>query len=207
MERANGGLDLGGAPRVVGIISARASLERSAAELTPLCDLVELRLDLLGADAPGWLDAARRWEAAGLPVLLTLRLQSEGGAWRRPDAARETLLRAAVENLAAVDVELDSVLCAAICAYAAARGKTAVVSYHNFQATPPLTELRQIVARIRRQTAAVPKVAVMIQSEQDAAALEALVRDERRRLICGIGMGPLGVATRLALPALGSCLA
>lgn len=206
MKPAIGSLPLGDIPRVVGSISDRATLSMPACDLAARCDLAELRLDVLGTDTPDWLHTCQAWEASGLPVMVTVRLQGEGGKWHRADKDRRPFLESALDALSAVDVELNSDLSASLCAYAAQQRKTVIVSYHNFALTPSLADLRAIVARIRQLPHAVPKLAAMVTSEADIRILTELLQSELPQPICVIGMGPLGASTRTAFPALGSCL-
>ncbi len=206
MNPAIGTLSLGSIPRVAGTISDRATLSLPACDLAARCDLAELRLDVLGTDTPNWLHTCQAWEAAGLPVLVTIRLQGEGGKWIRADKDRTPFLESALDALSAVDVELNSDISASLCAYAAQQRKTVIVSYHNFALTPSLADLRAIVARIRQLPHAVPKLATMVNSEADIRTLTELLQSELPQPICVIGMGPLGAPTRTSFPALGSCL-
>lgn len=206
MNPAIGTLSLGDIPRVAGTISDSATLSSPASTLAARCDLVEVRLDAVGTDTPDWLRTCQNWEAAGLPVMVTVRLQAEGGKWHRADKDRERLLLSALDALSAIDVELNSDLSASLCEYAAQKNKTAIISYHNFALTPSLADLRAIVARIRQLPHAVPKLAAMVNSEADIRILTELLQSELPQPICVIGMGPLGASTRTAFPALGSCL-
>jgi 3-dehydroquinate dehydratase len=97
-------LAVGAAPRVVGTL---CSLERRG-EL--FGDIVEVRLDKIryGAD---WLDRCVALQSGGKPVLLTVRLGAEGGGWEADDQERLELYRKGLSELAAVDVELRSVIC------------------------------------------------------------------------------------------------
>src|SRR5271154_7008077 len=100
-------LSLAGGPYVVGVLS---SLHGNI----PLAgDIVEVRLDKTGRP-PDWLERCQAIEARGKPVLLTVRLRSEGGEWPEDDTGRLQIYEAGLAALAAVDVELSSVICAAV---------------------------------------------------------------------------------------------
>ena len=74
-------LNLDAGPLVVGVLS---SLDGNV----PLAgDIVEVRLDKTGRP-PDWLDRCQAIEARGQPVLLTIRLRSEGGEWPEDDRGR-----------------------------------------------------------------------------------------------------------------------
>src|SRR5258707_9390715 len=86
---------IGSAPRVVGVVSRVETLERLATSKERDCDIVEARLDIMGAEAPRWLEHAQAVEARGLPVVVTIRLTEEGGHWKQADEARLPLFEQA----------------------------------------------------------------------------------------------------------------
>jgi 3-dehydroquinate dehydratase I len=192
-------LSLAGGPYVVGILS---SLDGNI----PLAgDVVEVRLDKTGRP-PDWLERCQAIEARGKPVLLTVRLRNEGGEWPEDDNVRLKIYEAGLAALAAVDVELGSVICDAVVKLAEKLGKVCLVSHHDFEKTPPLAELESIVARAQ-QNGAAAKVATMIRSEADVEILRALLGRKWQRPLCVIGMGEAWSPTRVLFPKLGSCLA
>ena len=113
-----------------------------------------------------WLERCRAIEARGKPVLLTVRLRSEGGEWNGDDAARLKIFEDVLAVVSAVDIELSSVICSAVTHRAQKLGKVCLVSHHDFAKTPPLAELESIVERAE-QNGAVAKIATMIRSEAD----------------------------------------
>ena len=167
-------------------------------------DIVEVRLDKTGRP-PDWLDRCKAIEAKGKPVLLTVRLRSEGGEWPADDEARLKIYEEGLAALSAVDVELSSVICAKVAKQAQKLGKVCLVSHHDFEKTPPLVDLELIVERAQ-QNGAVAKVATMIRSESDLEILRTLLGRKRTRPLCVIGMGEAWKQTRVLFPKLGSCL-
>jgi len=194
-----GPLTLGLAPKIVGTISRRETLSQPAA--FP-CDIVEVRLDLIGADAPAWSEQIR---AIPLPVIVTIRLASEGGQWTQPDEARLPLFEIALQHAAAVDIEYRSPLMKRVSALACQRQKALIISYHDFEKTPPLADLQQII-RTAANYGTVVKIATLTQTEEDLATLRALFAEQCSASVCLLGMGPLGPRTRVEFPRLGSCL-
>lgn len=191
-------LNLQAGPLVVGVLS---SLDGDF----PLAgDLVEVRLDRM-TPPPDWVERCRAIETRGKPVLLTIRLRSEGGEWTERDEARLRLFEDGLAAVSAVDVELSSAICADVTQRAQKLGKACLVSHHDFKKTPPLAELESIVARAR-QNGAVPKIAAMINSEGDVETLRALLAKSRKHPICVIGMGDEWKQTRIEFAKLGSCL-
>jgi 3-dehydroquinate dehydratase-1 len=189
-------LDAG--PLVAGVLS---SLDGNF----PLAgDIVEVRLDRCSR-VPDWLERCQAIERRGKPVLLTVRLRSEGGEWPLDNESRLKIYMDGVGALAAVDVELSSVICAAVAKQAEKLGKVCLVSHHDFAKTPSLAELEAIVEKAR-QNGGVAKVATMIRSEADVEILRQLLARKGKRPLCVIGMGDAWKQTRVLFPKLGSCL-
>lgn len=197
-----GSLLLGASPKVVGTIATPAGLAMST---TGACHIVELRLDLLGVDTAVWMAAARRMEAQGQPVVVTLRLASEGGRWDQPDEARWPLFEAALGAVTTVDVEYRSPLLARVSRQACVQQRPLIISYHDFDKTPPLAELQQVI-RSAANHGTVVKIATLTSTEADVATLRALFAEQCSASVCLLGMGPLGPRTRHEFPRLGSCL-
>jgi 3-dehydroquinate dehydratase-1 len=194
---------LGPIPRVVGVLSSVPAAPPATGNQVPT-DLVELRIDQLPAGSD-WLDCGRNFEAVGVPVIVTPRAQSEGGKWSRPESERLRLYEQALRHLSAVDVELRSPVAAEVFHAAQGRGKTCILSYHDFEGTPSLSELELVIAKAEA-AASVVKITTMVRSEADLEALRQLLGTSRRVPLCVMGMGPLGAPTRVSFPALGSCL-
>jgi 3-dehydroquinate dehydratase-1 len=200
---SGGALALGGLPRVVGTIS---SDWREAARSSPEVpsDIVEIRLDEIG-ETPDWLERCRAIEAEGFPVLLTIRLSAEGGKWQGSEQERLNQYERALDNLSSVDVEFRSEIAIAVSRRAKELGKVCIVSYHDFERTPPLTELQNVLSNAQ-EIASVVKLATMITDDLDVQTLRDLLRGPWKVPVCVMGMGPLGAPTRVAFVTLGSCL-
>jgi len=195
---ANRKLSLEGGPYVVGTLS-------SLAATVPLAgDIVEVRLDKTGCPAD-WLERCQAIEAQGKPVLLTIRLASEGGEWPEDNEARLKIYEEGLAALSAVDVELSSLICDRVASRAQKLGKVCLVSHHDFEKTPPLAKLESIVEQAQ-QNGAAAKVATMIHSEADVEILRQLLSAKRTHPLCVIGMGEAWKQTRILFPKLGSCL-
>jgi 3-dehydroquinate dehydratase-1 len=209
-----GDLDLRACPRVVGTVTRFETLTRLAT--APMnssgrapetgCDIVELRLDHVGADAEGWQGACADLAAAGIPLILTLRHATEGGRWDGSNAERLDLLAPALGNVAALDVEILRDAVPPTVETAARTGTLVIGSYHHFERTPSTDELEVLVNRGRDQGADIVKLATWIREPDDVVRLRRLVDDFSDTLICVLGMGPLGAESRVTLPVAGSCL-
>jgi 3-dehydroquinate dehydratase I len=197
---AKSALTAGAVARVVGTLS---SLEGCAVEDSS-CDIVEVRLDKTSRPA-NWLECCQAIEAGGKPVLLTARLRSEGGDWEADDGPRLEVYRRAVRGLAAVDVELSSVICRTVAREAAAEQRICIVSHHDFEKTPPVSELCAIIEK-GQGIGSIVKVATMMRQESDGAVLESLLQRRWARPLCVIAMGQAWSGTRVSFAQLGSCL-
>jgi 3-dehydroquinate dehydratase-1 len=187
-----GNFILGTEPKVVGTVSHPGTLAKLP---TADCDIVELRLDLIGSDALRPLDQ---------PVIATIRLANEGGQWTKPDADRLPLFEFALEHCTAADVELRSSILDQVSALAVRHQKALIVSYHDFEKTPPLDELRHVMAKAANYGTVV-KIATLTKTGDDVATLRALFQENCSAALCVLGMGSLGPQTRTEFPRLGSC--
>jgi 3-dehydroquinate dehydratase-1 len=191
-------LEVGPAPRVVGTLSA----------LPPHCklagDIVEVRLDKMAPSAD-WLKQCAALQSGGTPVLLTVRLRSEGGDWENDDERRLEIYKEGLRELAAVDVELSSVISGPVAREAARLNKASVISFHDFEKTPPLRDLCAIVEK-EHALGSIAKVSTMIKHGSDVDVLRALLRRRWEKPICVIGMGRAWSKTRIEFAMLGSCL-
>lgn len=141
-----------------------------------------------------------------MPVLLTIRGESEGGAWRGRETERLALYLAGLESASAVDVEIGAHALASLVEAAHRRGVKVVGSFHDFRGTPDVARLDAVEARGRRLGADVVKIAARVRTSGDLARLLALPA-RAKGPICVLGMGALGAVSRVALPCAGSCLA
>ncbi|MES2938499.1 MAG: type I 3-dehydroquinate dehydratase [Pseudomonadota bacterium] len=198
--------------------SADALLAEARAAAARRADLLEWRVDFFDGIADAAAVAAlapRIREASGrLPLLFTRRSQREGG---QPIALDEdgvvALYRAVCEagGVSLVDFEMDSDAAhlREVRAMSRSRGIGLVLSFHDFQQTPPADALVERFAQAHRLGAEVAKLAVMPQREEDVLALlEATLRASRALPIpvVGMSMGGLGAASRLCGGAFGSAL-
>src|ERR1043166_3635260 len=200
-----GNLLLGDMPRVVGVVSQSATLARLAGGTERDCDIVEVRLDLIGSDTSNWLEDAQAIEARGLPVIVTVRLAAEGGPRNQPGEMRPPLFEEAIGQLSGVDIELRSPIVDQVSALARHHHRAVIVSHHDFEKTPPPDELKKIMTRAAK-LGSVVKIATLTTTEADAATLRSLFQENCPVALCVLGMGALGPQTRLEFPKLGSCL-
>lgn len=201
-----GRLELGVVPRVVGVLSLPLTMDHLASGWRPRCDVLELRVDLLGSGMPDWLQRAVELEAEGRPVLVTIRHAREGGHWYGTDVDRLDLYARILPHVSAVDFEIRSPGFADLVRRAHAAGKPVVGSFHDFNTLPSDAELRAVMAEGQAAGADIIKIAAVTQTEADLDHLRTLLTEPRETPLCLLGMGALGPRSRTDLPAHGSCL-
>lgn len=140
---------------------ANLDFDRCKAALREL-ELAEIRLDKL--------DFTRRQlgEIFSLPVKLVATCRPGGFH----ETERETLLLDAISHGAAfVDIEIEAPASFKQAIIAAARKKKCrvIISYHDFEKTPPAAALKEIIARCFADGADIAKIACLVRSEADCA--------------------------------------
>jgi 3-dehydroquinate dehydratase-1 len=204
------------APLVARTRAALVSEAQAVAAKRP--DLLEWRVDFFAAigDAAEVRAAASavREAAAGVPILFTRRAEREGG---QPIAIGEPEVLALYEAIAAsgcvdlMDFEMNNAAAdvAHVRALTRRHGLPLVLSFHDFQRTPPAEELAARFAQAHRLGADVAKLAVMPRSMQDVHMLlgATLAASESLPIpVISMAMGPLGAVTRMCGGVFGSAL-
>jgi 3-dehydroquinate dehydratase / shikimate dehydrogenase len=194
----------GGGPLVCLCLTGRSVEEdlASVREHGGSVDLLELRADCL--DDGELSSAARLPGLAGLPVILTLRRERDGGRFSRPEGERSALLqRLLPAGFAYVDLEEDF-HGAAVEQAAAAAGCGVIRSLHDFSGVP--AGLARRLAGMPRSPRELPKAAVMPRDSAGLIRLLEAFEETRGRPKILIGMGEHGLCTRVLAGPLGSRL-
>lgn len=198
--------------------TADALLAEAAAAAAKRPDLLEWRVDHFdgiarGTDVAG-LAVRLKQEAGGLPLLFTCRSAREGGARVSLSDDGIAALHAAVAESGAVDL-LDIEMAAearhvdTVRVAAREHGLVLVLSFHDFQRTPPLQDLLARFRQAHALGADLAKVAVMPQSPGDVLTLLQATWQASEELpvaVAGMAMGPLGAVSRVGGGAFGSAL-
>jgi 3-dehydroquinate dehydratase-1 len=196
-------LTVGQAPVIVGTLSSLAR-KFPAPRQEVGCDVVEVRLDKT-TYPPEWLARCQHIQEQGWPVILTVRLQNEGGDWDDGDARRLPIFEEALSELSAVDIEWRSHIVHRVCIAAKRCRKICIVSFHDYKKTPPAADLAAMILEAQK-IASIVKIATRLNSQADDDILRLLLAQKWKRPLCLIGMGPSWTQTRLLYPQLGSCL-
>jgi len=181
-------------------------------------DLIEFRIDYLDfANDPiriSTLGKQVALAAHGKPMIVTFRTKAEGGSKPISDDAYGVLYTALIKSgfIDLLDIEMfrSPEVVNSLVSQAHSKGIKVVMSSHDFQKTPPVSE---IVARLRQQDqlgADVLKIAVMPRTPSDVLVLldaTAQIRanySDKPQLT--MSMGGLGAITRLSGEVFGSDL-
>ncbi|MFN3870563.1 MAG: type I 3-dehydroquinate dehydratase, partial [Aquificaceae bacterium] len=158
-------------------------------------DLIELRVDLFENKDPSFvIECIQKVKDMGLGTILTVRSEMEGGSKVKN---RIEIFKKASPYSDYTDIELSSEeLLSEVRNRVKASGKKLIISYHNFELTPPSWILKEIYRSARRWGADLVKIAVMARSYEDAARLLCLGREEEGPKIL-IAMGEYGKASRV----------
>lgn len=197
----------------------RAALAAEAAAVAARQpDLIEWRVDFLEplADTAEVLAAAAavKQAAAGIPILFTRRAQREGGQpipLSEPQVLDLYAAVAASGSVDAMDFEMENACAdvARVREITRAHGLALVLSFHDFQRTPPAQDLQARFAQAQRLGADVAKVAVMPQSMEDVHRLLGATLAASQSLgipVISMAMGGLGAVSRLCGGVFGSAL-
>jgi 3-dehydroquinate dehydratase/shikimate dehydrogenase len=171
---------------MVDLLSARDAVRHA--------DMVELRVD----GVPD-LDVAAALAGRTQPVILTCRPRWEGGRFDGSEEERERILMTAYELGAEfVDIEWRAPFALPRCERSG--GARIVLSSHEFGGVP--NDLEDRAREMRRSGAEIVKLAVMPSTLTEGLALRELTRGGGT---VAIGMGDIGLPTRLLAAHVGSC--
>lgn len=117
---------------------------------------------------------------------------------------KETLIQAinAGANYVDIEIEADKDLQKEIIRHAKMKNCKVIISYHNFENTPGLRELYQIVDQCFELGADIAKIATMSHSTKDNARLLSLYNNDKQ--VVALGMGEKGKMTRIIAVLLGA---
>ncbi len=172
-------------------------------------DIVELRLDYIPDLDDG--KVGDLVDSVEIPKIITIRPEREGGFWRGEEKDRVDLFLTALSfgaEYVDVEVSTDVGWRYEISKACKSSGSKMIISYHNFEKTPPKEELIDICKNEYAAGALIAKIATTVASIDDVSNILSVVDYFRRkeREIIGIGMGRLGRITRIMGPLLGSYL-
>lgn len=203
-----GDYDLDAKPAIVSVIDEDPAEDAKAANWLG-ANLLELRLDLLNlSDLDEMKKIIERIKLnTKLPCIATNRLQSDGGKWEGSEDERIALLIDILPFFEAVDIELsaDEEQRSNVVNAAKAASVTVIVSAHDFDSTPSVDEMKNILNQAHEAGADIAKLAVMAHTKQDVLDLLQATNDMEKP-VCTIAMGEIGKHSRIVAPCYGSLL-
>lgn len=170
-------------------------------------DIAELRVDCLAPDER--LHFRKFPELAGIPCILTIRRQLDGGNFMEGEGSRIALLARGLafadtdhrKNFSYIDLEEDLQV-PSIEEAARAFGTRIIRSVHNM--TGPEADIRSRVQRLRRTKDEIAKVAFMPRNLSDVTRLFHEAKSCTGEDYILIAMGQYGLPSRILAPILGS---
>jgi len=197
-----------GKPLVVGSFGGADDLRAAdASGLSGVCDIAEIRLDLLAAASGGAEPAPWRHLRGMIPLLFTARSPEEGGARALTDAGRVEMLEDVLDDAACIDIEVASLAgMAGLVRELAARGLPWIASFHDFETLPETKALEDAAGSALAAGAAAFKVAARVHGPADLARLADFQLADHGLPTATMGMGPLAPVSRLLCAQCGSVL-
>lgn len=174
-------------------------------------DFLEWRADCLKEDESRLIKYLKE-NTQRFPVLATLRTADEGGNWKGSKEEYLTVLNKFIESKVfdIIDIELS---CGenevkSLINKAKESKMTALVSKHDFNATPNKDEIVKTLVYMQSLGADLPKYAVMPQSMDDVLTLlsASLKANELAGPVVAISMGDKGKISRVCSAAFGSAV-
>lgn len=160
-------------------------------------DILELRIDALDNPNPDLVSSIIK--EINYPLIATNRKLDEGGFFEGSEYERTEILLAAAKHADIVDIELqtheehiEKIVKAS---------KSTIISYHDFEKTPSIDHLLDVVQR-ERALGDIAKFAVMPQNISDTLIVLNVLSQVQDTV--GISMGDIGMYTRVIAPLFGS---
>ena len=170
--------------------SAKNSIDAGA-------DLLEFRIDVMNNPNPDEVSSIIK--DINFPLIATNRKMEEGGFFKGSESERIDILLEAAKYANIVDIELeteDEYLEKIING-----SKSTIISYHDFNITPSIDFLLEIVRR-EKQLGDIAKFSVMPQNISDTLVVLNVLSQVQDTI--GIAMGDIGMYTRIIAPLFGS---
>lgn len=165
-------------------------------------NLAEVRLDYL-EDFDGIEKAI---EDAKIPLIATNRQYEQGGKRKQNEDERvQRLLELADKGFSIVDVEITTPNLKSVVKSLKKKGVETIISFHDFNKTPNLVELRKIAASQIKAGADICKIVTKANDISDSLTCLSLVSEMRRkiRIVC-FTMGEHGILSRVLSPIFGA---
>lgn len=185
-------------PKVVAsVVSPEEAKEANALG----ADIIEVRVDLLHGDA---LPAAENIYSLGLPLIITVRPEYEGGRYKGSDRDRVAIFEELMPYAAFIDVELKARTLDEIVRKTKGTEVLPIVSSHDFKKTPSNAIMLRIINRCHKK-GGIAKLAVTPHGLADVLRVYEVTL-KANKPACTIAMGLTGRHSRIMAPVYGSVL-
>jgi len=169
-------------------------------KVEPFTDVFEVRIDLIGG---GWQEIVgnlnKPWIATNRPV-------DEGGSWRGDESSRQKeLLKALKLGADFIDIELAADNLIELVPVIKNKAKC-IISHHNFNETPPLNSLKEIIKKQKAAGADICKVITTATSFGDNLITLKLINTFPNDKVISFAMGKEGIISRILCPLSGGFL-
>lgn len=166
-------------------------------EILSKVQMAEIRLDL----CPLSMDDIAELFSSDVPLIATCRIENTD-----LKTAESRLVEAikAGARYADLEIEAPKPMSKRIAAACAEWGTVMIRSYHNFQGTPSLDELRETVDKCRHHDGEIVKIVTTANNAQDAELVESLYKYYTADSLVAFAMGEAGSSSRLACLAHGA---
>jgi len=170
-------------------------------------DIIELRLDYMGSELLDALDRLKDFvKYTSVPLIATNRHAGQGGMWNLSEEQRiNVLLKAAEAGFTYVDFELVTEGLRDVVGAVKTYGARVIISFHDFNSTPSLSELERIVRAEVEAGADICKVVTMANGLDDSIKCLILTYEVSQKydVIC-FAMGRYGLLSRVLSPIFGA---
>lgn len=182
--------------------SSLAEIVRKVSKANKVADLIELRLDYYPE-----VSLEKLFAACKKPVIATCRNQKDGGKFKGSEKKRLELLQKVLKYKPSyIDVELSTDEIFLKTLKKEKGGTKIIISWHNFDTTPTIKELKKLVIKAKRLKPNLIKIVSWVNSFNNVLTLF-----ECQKYLCNkkfksivLGMGRKGIVTRVLAPILGS---
>jgi 3-dehydroquinate dehydratase type I len=166
-------------------------------QIAEMADLYEVRIDLIGR---GWEDLVIKLPK---PWIACNRRREEDGNWQGSEDRRvDELLTALPLGADIIDIELATPGIEKLVAVIKTKA-ACLISSHNFEKTPQLDELKDIVLKQIAAGADICKVVTFADKAEDNLTVLRLIHEFPSKRIIAFAMGEKGLASRILCPLMG----
>ncbi len=169
----------------------------NVAKITPMADMFEVRIDLIG----------NNWEGVAVqlskPWIACNRSKEEGGNWQGSETDRKKeLLKAIQIGATVVDIELTTPGLEEFVPVIKRKSKC-LISSHDFNETPSFGSLKEIVLKQLAAGADICKLVTFAKKIGDNLTVLKLIQEFPEHRIVAFAMGDLGLLSRILCPLAG----